>query len=93
VNDDFYAEFALRSDKIVPGYQKFFARQSNDATLHFDLPGYLRERLRIYGLLEERIHDVELCTYSENEEFFSHRRSMQQGDAPCGRQVGGLFLE
>ncbi|MEO5339083.1 MAG: peptidoglycan editing factor PgeF [Magnetococcus sp. MYC-9] len=93
VDIDFQTAFAKHGDKVALGYKKFFSEQNYTGTLQFDLPGYLQERLLFFGLQRERIHDVELCTYSENDEFFSHRRSTQQGLAPCGRQIGGIFLE
>ncbi|MEO5364260.1 MAG: peptidoglycan editing factor PgeF [Magnetococcus sp. DMHC-8] len=92
VNADFQAAFATHSGKIADGYKKFFSKQNSNGRMQFDLPGYLRERLRTTGLSEERIHDVKLCTYSESNDFFSHRRATQQGTAPCGRQIGGIFL-
>ena len=92
VDEAFQATFARHEDKISPGYKKFFSKQNYAGKLLFDLPGYLRGRLALYGLLKERIHDARQCTYLEKNEFFSHRRSTQQGVAPCGRQVGGVFL-
>ncbi len=92
VGDDFQAIFAAHSDKNAPSHKKFFSKQERDGRLRFDLPGYLRKRLGFYGLPEERIHDVKLCTCSEKNDFFSHRRATQQGLAPCGRQIGGVFL-
>lgn len=57
-----------------------------------DLAGYIQHRLHLGGLRREHIHDTMRCTFTEEARFFSHRRSTRQGDAPCGRQLGGLLL-
>ncbi|MBF0583707.1 MAG: peptidoglycan editing factor PgeF [Magnetococcales bacterium] len=92
VDEAFLAAFDSQSDKISINHKKFFSKQNNTGRMRFDLPGYLQERLKLYGLLKERIHDVKLCTYSESNDFFSHRRATHQGSSPCGRQMGGIFL-
>lgn len=79
-------------NKIATETQKFFSKQEKIGKLLFDLPGYIQARLRFHGLLEERIHDVSLCTYQKENDLFSHRHATQHGQAPCGRQSGGVFL-
>ena len=58
----------------------------------FDLPGYVRRRLMLAGISEENIHDLSRCSYAEPEHFFSHRRSTERGETPCGRQISGIIL-
>lgn len=92
VDEDFLTAFRRYDKKNAVDHKKFFSEQNKIGRMRFDLPGYLQERLKHYGLLEERIHDAKLCTYSESNDFFSHRRATQQGTSPCGRQIGGIFL-
>ncbi|MBF0096356.1 MAG: peptidoglycan editing factor PgeF [Magnetococcales bacterium] len=92
VEPPFLEEFAHHSDKMRLDYKKFFSKQNNIGKLRFDLPGYLRERLEMYGLSRERIHDAKQCTCSRNNDFFSHRHATQRHIAPCGRQMGGILL-
>ncbi|MBF0460083.1 MAG: peptidoglycan editing factor PgeF [Magnetococcales bacterium] len=92
VDETFQAAFITHAEKNALDCKKFFSKQNNAGRLHFDLPGYLQARLKSCGLSEERIHDAELCTYSKNNDFFSHRHATHRGLAPCGRQIGGLFL-
>ena len=93
VNDSFREVFTNDAqNKMHLGYQKFFAKHKKADTLQFDLPGYIKGRLEINGLLKERIDYVSLCTYQSKTDFFSHRRAGHAGETPCGRQAGGIFL-
>ncbi|WP_130472251.1 peptidoglycan editing factor PgeF [Candidatus Magnetaquicoccus inordinatus] len=92
VDPSFYETFAEHAEKMCMDHKKFFSKQNNTGKLRFDLPGYLRERLEMYGLSKERIHDAKQCTYSRNNDFFSHRHATQGNYAPCGRQMGGILL-
>lgn len=94
VDPPFVEAFQTHSgNKVALAGQNFFSKQKNVDKLLFDLPRYICERLEIYGLLREKIDDVLLCTYQKRDDFFSHRRATQSNQAPCGRQVGGVFLE
>lgn len=52
-----------------------------------DLPAIARMRLRDAGLDPADIHGGELCTLSEPQRFFSHRRSTLAGEAGSGRMA------
>lgn len=56
----------------------------------FDLPMYIRERLSHTGI--GNFHDVQRCTLSEPEHFFSYRRSTLNGEADYGRHLHGIGL-
>ena len=79
-------------NKFFPECGKFFSKQKKTGNLLFDLPGYIQGRLEFYGLLKERIDDVRLCTFQEENVFFSHRRATQHSQEPCGRQAGYIHL-
>lgn len=73
--------------------RRFFSIEGEGAsrTIHFDLPGLVVDRLCGAGLIQENIHDLEICTHTR-EDFFSHRRATRQDRAPCGRQLAGVWL-
>lgn len=62
-----------------------FAPWHNEATHLVDLWGLTRAQLQAAGLRPEHIYGLDLCTWSMNHLFFSHRR----GDA--GRQMGLIW--
>ena len=51
----------------------------------FDLPGYVKQRLRAAGL--KRIEDCALDTYTLEKSYYSFRRATHAGEANYGRQL------
>ncbi|MBF0454789.1 MAG: peptidoglycan editing factor PgeF [Magnetococcales bacterium] len=93
VGDQFRKHFLEKAkNKNHFGCQKFFSYSSDQGTVHFDLPGYLHEQLTWNHVSPDKIYDVGLCTYLNDDLFFSHRRTTIRGEAQCGRQVGGIYL-
>lgn len=68
--------------------QRFFC--VNLGRIHFDLPGYIVERLKFQGILHIDCLPQDTC--SMEQEFFSYRRISQQGEADYGRQLGAICL-
>jgi polyphenol oxidase len=56
----------------------------------FDLPAYLRARLKALGL--KSVHDLALCTYSDESRFYSYRRATHRGEADYGRLISAIAL-
>ncbi len=72
-----------------PNNARFFA--GGDGTkAHFDLPGYGLARLREAGVghAEWTRH----CTYSDEERFFSYRRSVHRKEADYGRLISTITI-
>ncbi|MBF0159873.1 MAG: peptidoglycan editing factor PgeF [Magnetococcales bacterium] len=90
VGEEHYQQF-IQHDT---GNGRFFAKKGSDtqSTFHFDLAGYVTQQLTDCGIMERHIDDVGLCTFSREEQFFSHRRAMLEGQKQCGRQMGGIWL-
>lgn len=65
-------------------YEDAFSVKPN-AKYTFDLALVAERQLRALGV--EQIKKADLCTYSNEHLFFSHRRSTHQGQKQCGRQV------
>ena len=57
---------------------------------HFDLEGYVAERLTRAGV--RNVERVGLDTYAAEDRFFSYRRSTHRGEADYGRQVSLIGL-
>ena len=73
-----------------PSHQQFFTSSTKPAHFMFDLPGYVRSRLKAAGLLA--IHDVSLCTYADEARFYSYRRATHRGEADYGRLISAIAL-
>ena len=57
---------------------------------HFNLPGFVRERLRSKGA--GSIQDIGACTYENESILFSYRRSVHRFEADYGRQISAILL-
>src|SRR6185312_1651889 len=63
---------------------------SDPAHFRFDLPGYVRGRLRKAGITD--IADIGLSTYPPENGFFSYRRATHLGEADYGREISAIAL-
>ncbi len=87
VGPDFEQEFLARD----PASATFFARApaQSRARPHFDLPGYVLDRLIRAGLAPV---PASPCTYAGIDDFFSYRRSQARNEADYGRQISAIVL-
>jgi hypothetical protein len=85
VDVDFRERF-LKSD---PANNRFFIA-GRSGKPHFDLSGYVAERLRASGIVKTEI--VGFDTYAEADRFYSYRRATHLGEADYGRQVSLIGL-
>ena len=69
---------------------RFFAPARRDGHALFDLGGYIAMRLDRAGLAA--IDDLALCTYAEQDRFFSYRRATHRADPDYGRHVNAIVL-
>ena len=60
------------------------------ARWHFDLPGYILEKLRQSGLTD--IADLNRDTYAYAGRYHSYRRASQQGEPNYGRQLSAIAV-
>jgi YfiH family protein len=84
------AEFVERFMTNEPESQAFFITDEGSGEPHFDLPGYVGERLARAGV--GSITDLALCTYCEETRLFSYRRSQHHGEEDYGRQISAILL-
>ncbi|XSG81294.1 MAG: peptidoglycan editing factor PgeF [Methyloligella sp. ZOD6] len=76
--------------KEDPEADTFFEIDESTGEPHFDLSGYVAERLARAGV--GNIVDIGLCTYCDEARFFSFRRSVHWGEDDYGRQISAIVL-
>ncbi|MNL88978.1 Multi-copper polyphenol oxidoreductase laccase [compost metagenome] len=55
----------------------------------FDLPGLTTRRLTDAGVIAE---NLDLCTYADEERFFSYRRTTHRSEPDYGRQISAISI-
>lgn len=73
---------------LDPTAAGFFA--AGPAKPHFDLPGYLGARLGRAGLAEVVV--TALCTFENESNYFSYRRSQKRKEPDYGRHISAIVL-
>jgi polyphenol oxidase len=73
-----------------PASQTFFSVEAATARPHFNLPGYVADRLCKIGVTC-RPQSMP-CTFTQTEDLFSYRRSQRLGEADYGRQISAIVL-
>lgn len=86
VSADFRARF-LAAD---PAFDAFFATGARPGHFQFDLPGFILARLNALGV--GTVVDLSLCTYEEEDWFYSYRRATHRSEADHGRQISAIAL-
>jgi copper oxidase (laccase) domain-containing protein len=70
--------------------ETFFLTDEGSGEPHFDLAGYVAERLSRAGV--GTVSDLGLCTYCDETRLFSYRRSQHHGEEDYGRQISAIVL-
>jgi YfiH family protein len=73
-----------------PTSEVFFMTDEGSGEPHFDLAGYVAERLARAAL--SSIDELGLCTYCDETRLFSYRRSQHHGEDDYGRQISAIVL-
>lgn len=82
-------EFVDRFLAIDPDYAIFFTPSQKPGHAMFDLPGLTLLRLARVGVTGTALG---LCTYPDDERFFSYRRTTHAGEPDYGRQISAIAL-
>ena len=69
---------------------RFFTTQDENGKCHFDLPGYIVNRLKKSNV--KTIENLALCTYADEQRFFSFRRTTHRNEAEYGRLIAAIAL-
>jgi YfiH family protein len=83
-------DFMQRVDEIAPGNQRFFRPSEKPGHAMFDLPGFIGARMAAAGIAS--FSNLDLCTYSDEERFFSYRRTTHRGEPDYGRLISAIAL-
>jgi copper oxidase (laccase) domain-containing protein len=86
VGPDFVARFA----EAGPGHGRFLKPGERPDHPLFDLPGFIGARLEAAGI--GTFADLGLCTYSDEERFFSYRRTTHRREPDYGRLISAISL-
>ena len=86
VGEEFRARFVAASNANA----KFFATGARAGHWQFDLPGYVRARLSTLGL--GAVGAIERCTYADEADYFSFRRTTHRGEPDYGRNLSAIVL-
>ncbi len=86
ISQEFYDRFVDENSEN----KKFFIDGQRGGHYFFDLPGYIKEKLRKAGI--KNISDDEIDTYSNAEKLFSYRRSTHLQEVDCGRNVSVIQI-
>jgi polyphenol oxidase len=84
-------EFVERFLADDPANDRFFVAAARDGHHRFDLPGYVKMKLEGLGLAQ--VETLNLCTYADEERFFSYRRATHRGEPDYGRLISAIVLE
>ena len=86
VGPDFAAQFIAQS----PDNADFFTPSPRARHQMFDLPAYLERRMKRHGV--GQVIDMGLCTYSNEDRFYSYRRATHRNEKDYGRQISAIVL-
>ena len=86
VSADFRARF-LAAD---PDHAAFFLAGERPGHFQFDLPGFVVQRLKTMGI--GAVVDLNLCTYDDEDWFYSYRRATHRSETDYGRQISAIAL-
>ncbi|MEK1929593.1 MAG: peptidoglycan editing factor PgeF [Pararhizobium sp.] len=83
------SEFIERFLEQDPGYETFFAPSPRKGHAMFDLPGLTIKRLTEACVMAE---NLDICTYADEERFFSYRRTTHRSEPDYGRQISAISI-
>ena len=82
-------EFVERFLAVDKAYQRYFTPSGKDGHAMFDLPGLTTQRLTDAGVTAE---NLDICTYPDEDRFFSYRRTTHRQEPDYGRQISAIMV-
>ena len=82
-------EFVARFVASEASYASFFTPSGRDGHAMFDLPGLTVRRLAEAGVTAENLG---ICTYADEDRFFSYRRTTHRQEPDYGRQISAISI-
>jgi YfiH family protein len=86
VGPEFVARFIAHS----ADNNRFFSPSTKPGHAMFDLAGYIAARLLAAGIRHRE--DIGLCTYADEDSFYSYRRSVHRNESDYGRHINAIAL-
>lgn len=84
-------EFIERFLEQSVAYAQYFRPSGRENHHLFDLPAFITGRLEALAI--ERVENLNLCTYSDEENYFSFRRTTHRGEPDYGRNISVIMLK
>ena len=84
------ADFKTRFLDQDGAHARFFRPGDRPGHDHFDLPAFIAARLGRAGI--GTVVDLGLCTYSDQERFYSFRRTTHRAEPDYGRHISAIAL-
>ena len=81
-------EFPAPFIEASKGHQKYFIPSLKERHYMFDLPQFLHDEMQGIGL--GKVVDLGLCTYTDEQRFFSYRRATHRGEKDYGRLISAI---
>lgn len=82
-------EFVERFLGVDKAYEHYFAPSGKPGHAMFDLPGLTTRRLSDAGVTAE---NLDICTYPDEDRFFSYRRTTHRQEPDYGRQMSAIMI-
>ncbi len=83
-------EFPMAFLEQSSANQKYFMPSLKSGHHMFDLPAYLTDRMETFGI--GQVEDLALCTYADENRFFSYRRATHRSEKDYGRLISAIAL-
>ncbi len=82
-------EFVDRFLGVDKAYERYFKPSEKPGHAMFDLPGLTTQRLKDAGVTAE---NLDICTYPDEDRFFSYRRTTHRQEPDYGRQISAIMI-
>ncbi|AOF91944.1 peptidoglycan editing factor PgeF [Sinorhizobium sp. RAC02] len=82
-------EFVERFLGVDKAYARYFTPSGKLDHAMFDLPGLTTQRLSDAGVTAE---NLDICTYPDEDRFFSYRRTTHRQEPDYGRQISAIMI-
>ncbi|WP_411032907.1 peptidoglycan editing factor PgeF [Shinella sp. BYT-45] len=82
-------EFVERFLGVDRAYERYFTPSGKAGHAMFDLPALTTQRLADAGVTAE---NLDICTYPDEDRFFSYRRTTHRQEPDYGRQISAIMI-
>ncbi len=87
VGPEFFDRFSTEDRR----HEDFFRPSSRNGFHMFDLPAFITRQLSALGLAH--VSAMNICTYEDEDRFFSYRRTTHRNEPDYGRQISAIMIK